>query len=220
MKLKFPKLQNLVNSDKSLEFNHRSKLIHVIKGHAIVANKVIFAVDLREYIKIECQLETEEDFEELDELMIWLEGKSFIKDYWAELTSECFIKLSAEEDSLKIKYPEYDKALLYENIAPNEISFLDVVKNNMLAEKTISNDRVAIDFKYLSDIVSVFKKEFSNQKIIIEFTGKDGLMRFSGVRKSYIFGAINLSYDEANEFIGFQNVLNLGRELQSFLSIK
>lgn len=211
MKFRMPKLNSLVSSDKKLEDNDPTKLVTVIRGHAIVCNEIYVAVNLREYVKIECGIVETHDLDVLTEIINWMEGKSFSKEFWSELTNDCFIKLT--EEGLEIQNLNYNKVLIYEEIQTSEDTYLAVLRDN-LVETSVTVQKIAVNSSYLLLISNTFKKEFGKGSIILESTGIDKALRFSGVRKDYIFGFIPLSYDDANEFTNFMSSLNYGRELE------
>ena len=72
MKFKLPKLHLLVTSDKKVSDDNARKYIHVVGGHAIVNNEIIVAVNLRNYVKIECSITDEFELDRLSGILDWI----------------------------------------------------------------------------------------------------------------------------------------------------
>ena len=105
MRFKLPKIQGALNSNKSLQDDDARKMIHVFEGHAIVSNDLIVIVNIRDYVKNELKIVDEDELKELTTLVNWMNGKSFNKQFWSELTKEVLVKdIDSENDEIEIEY--------------------------------------------------------------------------------------------------------------------
>ena len=201
MKILFPKLDGLVNKDAKSNDDDIRKYIHVIGGNAIVINKSFVVVRLRDYIKQECEIT--EDFETLDNILAFFEGRSFTADYWKEFTVPHEVSLNG--DSVTLEGLNYTKTL-HNNDAPVVLmNVVDLLIQN-LNKKPMALENVAVNFGELSKVTTAFKKELKGLHLNLKFSGQDVPMVFQGEKKDYIFGLIPLDYDAANDMYNFKEI--------------
>ena len=183
MKILFPKLDGLVNKDAKSNDDDIRKYIHVIGGNAIVINKSFVVVRLRDYIKQECEIT--EDFETLDNILAFFEGRSFTADYWKEFTVPHEVSLNG--DSVTLEGLNYTKTL-HNNDAPVVLmNVVDLLIQN-LNKEPMALENVAVNFGELSKVTTAFKKELKGLHLNLKFSGQDVPMVFQGEKKDYIFG--------------------------------
>ena len=195
MKFKLPQLDKFVNSDKNIADEEENKLIHVVSGIAYVYNNIFVAVDLREYIKKECSIDSPEEFQELDSILGYLDGSSFTKAYWNELVKENTVSLTP--DGLEITNDHYTKLLLYTEVISVNTKMGDA-KNHI--DRSIDKvDKVAFYGKDIINVIDAFKKEMKSDSFIFAFTGKENVIKFVGNSKNYIFGYIPTNFDASQE---------------------
>lgn len=201
MKILFPKLDGLVNKDAKSNDDDIRKYIHVIGGNAIVINKSFVVVRLRDYIKQECEIT--EDFETLDNILAFFEGRSFTADYWKEFTVPHEVSLNG--DSVTLEGLNYTKTL-HNNDAPVVLmNVVDLLIQN-LNKEPMALENVAVNFVELSKVTTAFKKELKGLHLNLKFSGQDVPMVFQGEKKDYIFGLIPLDYDAANDMYNFKEI--------------
>ena len=180
MNFKLPNLQKLVCSDKTVADDDAKKLIHVHDGFAFIFNNVFAAVDLREYVKLECSLDDIEDIQSLDKILEFLNGKAFPKSFWSEMVTEC--DCIRTYDGLEITKDHFKKILVYDEMVSSESNFQPIIQN--INRETESVDHISFKGKHLTSIVDVFKKEFSSDSMIFEFSGKHNVIKFVGRSKN------------------------------------
>lgn len=213
MKIVFPNLSPLLNKDvkgSSMDFR---RMVHVHNGYAIVQNQMTVIVNLREYIKHQCKITQTEDFEELNDFMLFLEGKSFTGEFWNELTKEKMIDFN--ESEIIIEELHYNKNLVYEEI-PSEKHLLFNQLFHAIKTPAVTLDRVSIPFDSISKFTKLFPKELKNDNVLVDFVGKEKFIKISGHKADYIFGLIPLDYDSANELVAFDNMNTFGPTLAAF----
>ena len=208
MKILFPKLYGLVNKDAKSNDDDIRKYIHVIGGNAIVINKSFTVVKLREYIKQECEIT--EDFETLDEILAFFEGRSFTADYWKEFTVPH--KVSLNTNSVTLEGLNYTKTLHNTDAPVVLINVVNLLIQN-LNKDGMSLENVAINFNELVKVTSAFKKELKGLHLNLKFSGQDVPVLFQGEKKDYIFGLIPLDYDAANDMYNFKEIETYVKEL-------
>lgn len=207
MLLRLPKLDTLVSTDKDLPENAQSKVIKVKNGYAYVQNGISVIVNLREYIKIENSLTTEEEIKELDEFMAYVEGKTFSKDYWKEMTKQCYV--SIVDDEVLVEYGTYNKFLQYTEMDDYEDE--SVVRKYLLqtlSNKTTEKERFVLDGAYIQKLQKAFSNELKTDQIMFSKVEGQSNVKFTFLRRDYIFGLIQEDQDEVNNITAFLN-LNL-----------
>ena len=203
MKFKLPKLHLLVTSDKKVSDDNARKYIHVVGSHAIVNNEIIVAVNLRNYVKIECSITDEFELDRLTGILDWMEGKSFTKDFWQELVKENFVNLNGQ-NNIEIENVNYNKILVYEEVLSDNVIPFEVIKDNI--DRTGSPvQRIAYDGKIMSLLTKTFGSELTNDSIIFEYTGQENASKFTLTRRDYIFGLLPTNYNSASELTAFLN---------------
>ena len=210
MKLILPKLHLLALKDAKANEDDFRQYIHVINKHAVVQNGLCVVVDLREYIKKECDTEDDLDFSELDQIIDWMDGKSFKADFWKELTSMNFVSLYKE--GLKIENIHFNKLLEYEDI-PRDIQ--NLIENLRIGLKRIPNytDRVAVYGSHVDKLNSIFKKEVKNDCFLFDFCGKEYSIKFQVQKQPHIFGLLPVDYNASCEITAFLDVIDFGKSL-------
>lgn len=207
MLLKLPKLDTLVSTDKDLTENSQSKVIKVKNGYAYIQNGISVIVNLREYIKIENSLTTEEEIKELDEFMAYVEGKTFSKDYWKEMTKQCYV--SIVDDEVLVEYGTYNKFLQYTEMDDYEDE--SVVRKYLLqtlSNKTTEKERFVLDGTYIQKLQKAFSNELKTDQIMFSKVEGQSNVKFTFLRRDYIFGLIQEDQDKVNNITAFLN-LNL-----------
>lgn len=207
MLLRLPKLDTLVSTDKDLPENSQSKVIKVKNGYAYIQNGISVIVNLREYIKIENSLTTEEEIKELDEFMAYVEGKTFSKDYWKEMTKQCYV--SIVDDEVLVEYGTYNKFLQYTEMDDYEDE--SVVRKYLLqtlSNKTTEKERFVLDGTYIQKLQKAFSNELKTDQIMFSKVEGQSNVKFTFLRRDYIFGLIQENQDKVNNITAFLN-LNL-----------
>jgi hypothetical protein len=201
MKFKLPKLHLLVTSDKKVSDDNARKYIHVVGGHAIVNNEIIVAVNLRNYVKIECSITDEFELNRLSGILDWMEGKSFTKDFWQELVKENFVNLNGN-NNIEIENVNYNKILVYEEVVSDNVIPFEVIRDN-IDRPGSPVQRIAYDGKVLSLLTKTFGSELTNDSIIFEYTGQENASKFTLTRRDYIFGLLPTNYNSSSELTAF-----------------
>lgn len=201
MEFQLPKLDGLISKDVKLTDEDIRKYIHVVKGHAVVTNGLLACVNLREYVKIECEITDEDELEELTEMIEWMEGKSFPLEYWKELTKKNYVKLISEK-GLEIENLHSSKILIYEDSICNIASLIQQLTSN-LNNEDMAVEKVAFSAEMLGRVLTAFKAETKGLSIILKTTGEDTACKFQVHKKDYIFGLIPTNYDASNDIYNF-----------------
>lgn len=205
MKFKLPQLQKVVSNNKNLPDEEESKLIHVIDGFAYVYNGILVGVDLREYVKKECSIDSPDDIQELDRILNYLNNKSFTKSYWTELTKEASVSFTI--DGLEITNDHYTKLLVYSQVVSINTN-MNILRLE-LERKSEPIDEVAVYGSDIIRVIDVFKNEMKTDSFIFKFTGKANAIKFAGRSKGYIFGVISTNYDASEEmFDNFESMVD------------
>lgn len=212
MKLILPKLHLVVLSDLKADENDSRKYIHVVNKHAIVQNGLCVIVNLREYIKRECEIEEDDDFQMMDAILDWMEGKSFDSKFWSELTKKNFVTL--HRDGLKIENPNYNKILEYEDV-PREIENMIKSITTGLIRNAVTVDRIAVTGINFEKLTNIFKSEMKQDCFLFDFCGKENSVKFQAQRQSHIFGLLPVDYNAATEFTSFIEVTDFGKYLDA-----
>lgn len=214
MKLQLPKLHLLVFNDTKASEDDSRKFIHVVNGHAIVQNGIAAIVNLRDYVKTECQIEDQHDFDELTQILSWMEGKSFDPKFWKDLTDKNFVSL--HPSGLEIENVHYNKVLVYEDINTNIDNLFESLFN-ALTVVPVTVDRVAFSGINFDKLNGAFKKEMKVDNFILDFCGKEKSFKFQAQRQSYIFGLIPVDYNASCELTAFLEVNTFASGLKDFL---
>lgn len=214
MKFKMPKLDTLVSKNLKNPSDHRN-FIHVIAGKAVVSNGVTVVVDLREYVKKECNIDNDEDFKTLTSIIGWMNGKSFDGTFWKDLTASNFVTL--HKDGLQIENPNYNKILVYEDIDTDTMGMVESLAPAFL-NVPITVDRVGCSGEYINKITAAFKSELKIDNLLFDFCGKEKPLKFQLQRQNFIFGLIPLDYKSTEDFTAFIDVADFGKALTNLVS--
>ena len=206
MKFILPKIHNFVDKSKNCENDSPKKHVHVVDGYAIVSNSIIVAVNLREYIKAECDIDSDEEFEELTELINWFNGKSFSYEFWNEFVKQSIVVLKTN-DVLEVELNSYNKQMIWENPFVDEAklkgTFNQIIQN--ICREAESNERIAANGAYYSVLASAFQKEIKSDSLIFQFATSGNAIKFTFSRRDYIFGIIPMDVSSTQSITAFAN---------------
>lgn len=209
MKIRLPKIHLLLNSNGKLVDSDPRKSVHVTNGYAIVSNDIIAVVNLREYIKRELGLTEEHQFDELSDLINWMNGKSFNKEFWSELTKEIFVTtIDSENDEIEIEYSGFNKKLQYIQRDTNSERALQLLKSN-ITRTEVARERFAIGGEFLSLLTKAFTNELKYDNLLFAMAEQGTSVRFSLNKKDYIFGVIPESFEASMDMMAFDNCLTV-----------
>lgn len=205
MKIRFPKIHQLLNSNAKLVDTDPRKSVHVFDGYAIVSNDIIAVVNLKEYVKRELNVSSQEEIAELNHLISWMNNKSFNKEFWAELTKEIYIVgVDPSIDELEFEFSGYNKKLQYlGNGVDNEMP-LKLLKMN-LNRPEVSRERIAISGEYLGLIVKAFSNEIKHDNLLFANAEQGTSIKFSLSKKDYIFGVVPENFVSSMDMMAFDN---------------
>lgn len=201
-----PKIHNFVDKSKDLENDSPRKFIHVIDGYAVVSNTIVVAVDLREYIKAECDVEADDEFEELTELINWFNGKSFTFEFWNEFVKKSFVVLKTN-DCLEIELSSFNKQMIWEDPFVSQPKFKSSLKQiiDNICREGESVERIGINSGYFSVLNSAFSKEMKSDSLIFLFVPSGNGIKFSFYRRDYIFGMFPIDQSSTMSITAFVN---------------
>ena len=203
-KLKLPNLHKGLTQIEN-EFDI-SGYIFINNYHAITTNrKHVIVTDLKTLMSTKVTENTQVEYEEIMDLLEYLEGKLISASYWEELVNgdrievsdEDFLLLQSKGVSKELHYvaPDFEdgnSALIYYNKilhALKDYSVKEVLKVH------ISN--IPVNFVLL--INSMFGTTIKNDTLIMEHLGMDKSIRFTFDTNRHIFGLIPNSYDVNEE---------------------
>lgn len=193
MKIKFPSLDKVVSKNKSLTVDNIRQYIFVHNGFAMTFDKPVFIVNLREYVKRECSIE-EEDFETLNAILEYLEGKAIPAAAWKELTKTVDVEFN---DEIIINKVDHQSVLiLKENNIGIQYFKKEIEKYiRLLSSPSIHDDFQAYSGGILKTMSSVFDKEI--QSSVVSLTRCEGTptVKYQLSNKNYIFGLFNIDQD-------------------------
>lgn len=202
--LKFPQLQNaLLKSHKDLKADDPRKGIIVLNNHAIVLrDDFCFVIDLLEYFTIECDIEDDDELNELKGILLYMDGKVFSKEFWTELTKGSNTKM--RQGNIYIENPKYAKDLHHKELIVDMLEPLKFLqKANSLQENLISC--IAFPFGALNTIYDCMKSDFKFDTMILQFESQDRPIKFTFRHRKHCFGYINPNYDATQEGFRFHN---------------
>ncbi len=215
MKFKLPSLHLLTNKNKKISGDNPSKYIHVLSGYAFVNHKIIAAVNLREYIKCECDIDSDDDIAELDNILEWLEGKSFTSEFWSNLTKENIVKFA--EEGLVLEQPTFTSQLHYQNVELDLRAPMSAVSSNLDLEE-VSLYRISFMGSDVDLLHKAFKNELKKDILNLEFSGASKTVNFCLSQRNFIFGAIGSTNNAASELMSFIENKELKSVLQNHLA--
>lgn len=198
MQIVFPKLDSLVSKDAKLNDDSIQKYIHVIGNYAVVINHSIVVVDLREYIKVECEITDE--FEKLDEILSFFQGRSFTPDIWKEFTTPSSVHLNG--NYITLDSMNFSKTLDY-NEPPVLLTNVIKLLIDNIDKPAVNVSTFAVNFNELNKVATCFKKELKGLHLVMKNCGQDIPVVFQAQSKDYIFGLIPASYDAATDIYNF-----------------
>ena len=205
MRFKLPKIQGSLNSNKSLQDNDARKMIHVFEGHAIVSNDLIVIVNIRDYVKNELSIVDEDELKELTTIVNWMNGKSFNKEFWSELTKEVLVKdIDTKNDEIEIEYSGFNKKIQYLDNNSDNSNALKLLKHNLNRDE-VDMGRFSIAGEYLNIISKTVGAELKSDKILFSLAGTGNGVKFSFSRRDYIFGIIPESFESSMDLVAFDN---------------
>lgn len=200
MNFKLPSIHHLTNQNKKVSDENPTKYIHVLKGYAFVNNELIAVVNLRDYIKTECNIYEEDQISELDDLLDWFEGKSFTQEFWKQLTSEKIVSL--EGDSLLIEDASFSTNLHYQSVEVDIRNPIGSIASNIdLPDFNLF--RVSFSGKDLDLLNKTFKNELKKDHLNFEFSESGKPVKFCFSTRNYIFGSIKSTMNSASELMAF-----------------
>ncbi len=214
MKFQLPKLNLLVLTDAKANESDPRKFIHVVNGHAIVQNGIAAIVNLRDYIKSECQIEDLDDFDKLTQILNWMEGKSFDPKFWKELTDKNFVSL--HPNGLEVENINYNNILVYEDIDTDTQTLFESLFGALTTFPT-TVDRIAFSGTNNSKLFDAFKREMKVDNFVFDFCGKEKSLKFQAQRQSFIFGLIPVDYNASCELTAFLELNTFAAGLKEFL---
>lgn len=200
MNFKLPSIHHLTNQNKKIGNDNPSKYIHVLKSHAYVNHEIIAAVNLREYVKLECDVDDEEDIDELYRILEWLEGKSFTKEFWEQLTKEKSVTLV--DDSLMIEDSTFTSYLHYQSIELDLRLPIKSISDN-IDIPDFSLFRVSFSGAHMELLQKAFKNELKKDYLNLEFSETSKPVKFSFSTRNFIFGSIKSTMNSASELMAF-----------------
>lgn len=204
MNFVLPKLNTLVSKDMKGNSEDIRKYIHVVNGHAILINGIIIVVNLREYVKVECEITDENELNHLDTILEWMEGKSFTGDFWAELTNKYEVNL-LNNGQFEIQTLNYSKTLIWEETFTVMENVMEMLISNLNRQPSIT-EVLGIPFDSLSKVTACFKKELKGFNLLVKPIAQDAHIMFQAHKKDYIFGIVPLDYNSANDIYAFVGV--------------
>lgn len=197
MKFKLPALQNVVRKSNASSKEDIKQYIFINNGYAFTFDQPVFIVNLREYVKTECNIEDEEDIEELDKILAFLEHKAIPSSAWKELTTESDVSLSPDEDEIIIEKVSHKMIL---DLEINNIGlpyFKPLIKKyiNILKAQTTARESVTFNGNILGIMGSVFKKEIRSDAVRLFNCADSAAVKYIVNGKPYIVGIMNINED-------------------------
>ena len=158
------------------------------------------AVNLREYIKSECEVDDEESLEQLDTILLWLEGKSFTKEFWSQLTKEQIVYM--EGDALVVEDSFFTSYFHYQSVELDLRLILKSTADNVNLTD-FSLYRVSFSGNHLELLQKAFKNELKKDYLNLEFSETSKPVKFSLSIRNFIFGSIKSTMNSASELMAF-----------------
>lgn len=196
--LKFPALHKaLLKDTKELNENHIKKGIYVYSQRAFIMNEgIVLCYDLYEYFTLECGIEDPEEVKELKILLMFMEGKVYSFDFWAELTKGADMEIDG--DKINISNPKYSKELVYKDFKTDVYPLISLL-SKYVEFKGYETEEIAIPFRYFKIINDISPADLKNDSIMFHFKSGDGIMMFTFHKRKYICGLITPHYDPITE---------------------
>jgi len=197
MDFKFPSLDQVVSKSKSLANDDIKQYIFVCKGHAITFDTPVFIVNLYEYVKNECKLEEEDDLEELETILNYLEGKAIPASAWKVLTSKSDVTFDRDNEEIIINNVGHKSALMLKENNIGIQYFKHKIKQyvNLLKADSIKEESQAYNGHVLTFMSSVFKNEIKTDTVLLTRCAGTSTVKYQLNGKPYIFGLLNIDDD-------------------------
>jgi hypothetical protein len=201
--LQFPKLENaLAKITKDMKEDDPRRGIIIINGNAIVfQDNFCLAVNLYDYFTLDCDIDDEEELQELKKILFYMDGKTFNKEFWKELTKGANMKMN--KGLLFVETPKYAKDLHYKEVP---INFLEPLRGltyaKNLADSLVS--KIALPFEALHLIYNCLSADFKGDKMILEFSTEDKPVRFTFKNRKHFYGYLIPDYSASQEGFRFE----------------
>lgn len=196
--LKFPPLNKALTNPKEIE-NELSpeKGISVFNNVAIIyTDTMCILVDLYDYFTIDCDIQDQNEIDELERILFFMNGKTFSAEYWTEITKGANMKVM--EGNIFIETPKYSKDLFYKHIdVDHKISLSRLIKAKELQTQPV--DEISVSFGDLLKLYSIIGTPFKDDDIILSFNDQDTYVKFTFRKRKYITGYFYPNYMAAVE---------------------
>ena len=205
--LKFPSLNKaLIKNQKELKENDPRKGIIVLENNAIVLrNDFCFVINLYDYFTLECDIQDEEEVEELNRILFYMNGKIFSDEFWNELTKGSNTKM--HNGNIYIENPKYSKDLYYKEIKADFLEpLLSLQSANEQEENLVSS--IGLPFSVLKTIYDCMSSDFKTDILLLEFTSQDRAVKFTFRARKHCYGYICPNYNATQEGFRFETFNN------------
>lgn len=212
MKFKFPALQQVVAQAKSLPIDNIKQYIYIHNGYAITFNTPVLIVNLYEYVKRECDIEDEDELDELKEILSFLEGRAIPASVWKELTKVADVTFDPDNEELIFKKVEHKTSLiLEENNIGLEYFKKDIKKYiELLTSDIIAESSQAYSGPILTLMGNVFKNEIKSDSVLLTRCYGTSTVKFQLNNKDYIYGLFNINMEFQEQIHPLTSELNIG----------
>lgn len=223
MRFKLPKLHELVNKSNKLTKEDISQYIFIHNGIAITfLDNVKGIVNLREYVINECELEFDYDFEHLDSILKYLEGKAIPADAWKQLTSFCEVEFLEDEEEIRIIN---DRHSLILELKDNNIDYSYFKKNIKITKDLLSSKDVALEsnayhYSVLNMILKAFGNELKSDILLIRNSEHQNIVKCQFRSRSDIYILASVDVYTNSEFKGFTADANIDEITELLISNK
>lgn len=203
--INFPSFHAGMTFTKETSFDDPKKYICIINGHAVItANEGCIVVNLKDYFENVFDVEPGEAF---DELMNWVEGKNFTKEFWKELSGLQNISV-VDETTLLIENESYSSHLIYthKEVLTDAVmkKFITSIKEEAHAYSTVGIPYGVINF--IEKTVGPLLKK-NNNSMIAEFIQKDREIKITFKGLPCIFGIVrNTTYEVEGRAFDFEDM--------------
>lgn len=187
LQINLPQIHKGISKDKDNPLNP-SNYVKVRDGVAVVnSGFYVFAMDLKSYFT-ESALISDEELKDFNELMEFMEGKSFSSEFWNEIANNLLIRV-LDEETLFIENDKISKNIFYQgkDIMSNGVfsTLISIGKTMPLASQSI-----AVDPKVLNTFLSCFGKLIQSNSVVFEITEKKDILRITVDNFKYIYGFV------------------------------
>ena len=203
--LQFPKMDKAVQkSIKDLPDDDPRRGITVLNQNAIVYQSgFCLVINLYDYFNLDCNIEDEEELEDLENILFYMDGKTFSPEYWAELTKGANMEM--RNGLLYIENPKYAKDLHYKDVEMNLFEPLDNL-NRIRKKEGSTVPSVALPFGALKSIYDVLPADFKNDEIVLDFIAMNEPVKFTFRLRKHVYGYIRPDYDAAAEQFKYEHL--------------